>query len=125
MGSKIEKFEDLIAWQKARLLTAEIYKITSENRFARDYGLKDQIQRAAVSVMSNLAEGFERGRPSEFHQFLSVAKASCAELRSQLYVALDVGYLSQDTFASLSHANEVGQVVGGLRVAVARRRDVR
>src|SRR5207249_4534066 len=82
-----------------------------------DVGLKDQIRRAAVSVMSNIAEGFERGRATEFHQFLSVAKASCAELRSQLYVALDVGYLSQDTFASLmSHANEVGQVVGGLRV---------
>src|SRR6266478_6056971 len=126
MGGRIERFEELIAWQKARLLTSEIYDITSKDRFAKDFGLKDQIRRAAVSVMSNLAEGFERGRPAEFHQFLSVSKASCAELRSQLYVALDVGYLSQDTFASLmSHANEVGQVVGGLRVAVARRRDVR
>lgn len=67
MSGKVEKFEDLIAWQKARLLAAEIYIITSQDRFARDYGLKDQIQRAAVSIMSNLAEGFERGRPSEFH----------------------------------------------------------
>ena len=125
MSKKIEKFEDFIAWQKSRKLTAEIYRITDRGRFASDFGLKDQIRRAAVSVMSNIAEGFERGRAAEFHQFLSVAKASCAELRSQLYVALDVGYLSQDTFASLSHANEVGQVVGGLRVAVARRRDVR
>ena len=126
MSKKIEKFEDFIAWQKSRKLTAEIYGITDRGRFASDFGLKDQIRRAAVSVMSNIAEGFERGRAAEFHQFLSVAKASCAELRSQLYVALDVGYLSQDTFASLmSHANEVGQVVGGLRVAVAGRRDVR
>ena len=124
MGSKIEKFEDLIAWQKARLLTAEIYKITSENRFARDYGLKDQIQRAAVSVMSNLAEGFERGRPSEFHQFLSVAKASCAELRSQLYVAFDVGYVDEEHFHKLMKAaQEVGQIIGGLRAAVERKRD--
>ena len=67
MSGRVEKFEDLIAWQKARLLATEIYRITSQDRFARDYGLKDQIQRAAVSIMSNLAEGFERGRPSEFH----------------------------------------------------------
>ena len=68
MSGKVEKFEDLIAWQKARLLAAEIYRITSQDRFARDYGLKDQIQRAAVSIMSNLAEGFERGRPSDVHR---------------------------------------------------------
>ncbi len=76
MNERIERFEDLIAWQKARLLTAQIYRITSEGQFARDYGLTNQIRRAAVSIMSNLAEGFERGRPSEFHQFLSVSKAS-------------------------------------------------
>src|SRR2546427_13266901 len=119
MSKKIERFEDLVAWQKARKLTSNIYAASNLGGFASDFGLKDQIRRAAVSIMSNIAEGFERGRPTEFHQFLSVAKRSCAELRSQLYVALDVGYLSQDTFASLvSHANEVGQVVGGLRVAV-------
>ena len=123
MSEKIEKFEDFIAWQKARKLTSEIYKTTKIGRFASDFGLKDQIQRAAVSIMSNIAEGFERGRPSEF---LSVAKASCAELRSQLYVALDVNYLSQEAFASLmKQAIEVGQVVGGLRVAVAHRRNIR
>src|SRR3954471_10650169 len=121
MSSKVEKFEDLIAWQKARLLTAEIYKITGRDKFARDYGLKDQIRRAAVSIMSNLAEGFERGRASEFHQFLSVAKASCAELRSQLYVAFDAGYLNQERFKKLmGQATEVGQIVGGLRAAVER-----
>jgi four helix bundle protein len=96
MSSRIERFEDFIAWQKARVLAAEIYKVTDEGKFARDFGLKDQIRRAAISVMSNIAEGFERGRSAEFHQVLSIAKASCAELRSQLYIALDAGYLNQE-----------------------------
>ena len=124
MAKRIERFEDFIAWQKARKLTADIYRVTSEGSFARDFGLKDQIRRAAVSSMSNLAEGFERGRPSEFHQFLSIAKASCAELRAQLYVALDVGYISLSTFDRLmAQATEVGQIIGGLRLSVERRRD--
>ena len=124
MQDRIERFEELIAWQKARVLTFEIYKATAEGDFARDFGLKNQIQRAAVSVMSNVAEGFERGRPAEFHQFLSVAKASCAELRSQLYVALDVRYLDQAQFEQLMVlAHEVGRIVGGLRAAVERNRD--
>ena len=77
------------------------------------------MQRAAVSIMSNIAEGFERGGRGEFHQFLSVAKASCAEVRSQLYVALDVGHLNQSTFDTLlSLAQEVARIVGGLRVSV-------
>jgi four helix bundle protein len=125
MGGRVEKFEDLIAWQKARLLTAEIYKITGIDKFARDYGLKDQIRRAAVSIMSNLAEGFERGRSAEFHQFLSIAKASCAELRSQLYVAFDADYLDKEHFNKLMvQAAEVGQIIGGLRAAVERKRDL-
>jgi four helix bundle protein len=74
MAKRIERFEDFIAWQKARVLTADIYKVTKDGAFSRDYGLKDQIRRAAVSSMSNLAEGFERGRPGEFHQFLSISK---------------------------------------------------
>jgi four helix bundle protein len=124
MSSKINRFEDFIAWQKARLLTAEIYRITDREKFARDFGLKDQIRRAAVSIMSNIAEGFERGRLAEFHHFLSIAKASCAELRSQLYAALDAGYLSKETFDDLMNkAVEVGQITGGLRASVERRRD--
>jgi four helix bundle protein len=124
MSNSIERFEDFIAWQKARALTAEIYKLTREGQFARDFGLRDQIQRAAVSIMSNIAEGFERGRPAEFHQFLSVAKASCAELRSQLYVALDAGYLTGEAFSELmGKASEVGRMVGGLRLSVERKRD--
>ena len=124
MAKRIERFEDFIAWQKARKLTSEIYKVTNQGKFGSDFGLKDQIRRAAVSSMSNLAEGFERGRPTEFHQFLSVAKGSCAELRSQLYVALDAGYLDLPTFEALmAQATEVGQILGGLRVAVERRRE--
>src|SRR2546426_10752288 len=122
MAKKIERFEDFIAWQKARKLTSDIYKVTNQGKFARHFGLRDQIRRAAVSSMSNLAEGFERGRPAEFHQFLSVAKGSCAELRTQLYVALDVGYLSLPTFEALmAKAIEVGQILGGLRLSVERR----
>jgi len=124
MSNKIERFEDFIAWQKARKLTSNIYKISDVGKFARDFGLKDQIRRAGVSVMSNIAEGFERGRPTEFHQFLSIAKGSCAELRSQLYVALDVGYVVGDDFRALmGEAIEVGQILGGLRASVERRRN--
>src|SRR5713226_1714259 len=126
MSNKIEKFEYFIAWQKARKLTRQIYKATNLLAFSRDFGLKDQIRRAAVSIMSNIAEGFERGRPSEFHQFLSIAKGSCAELRSQLYVALDAGYVNSSEFDVLmNQATEVGQILGGLRVSVEKRREAR
>jgi four helix bundle protein len=90
----VTRFEDLIAWQKARGLTSAIYQATRKDSFAKDFGLSGQIQRAAVSIMSNIAEGFERENPGEFHQFLVIARASCAEVRSQLYVALDIGYLN-------------------------------
>jgi four helix bundle protein len=124
MNPKIKRFEDLIAWQKARKLTREIYQATRQGSFASDYGLARQIQRAAVSIMSNIAEGFERWGHAEFHQFLSIAKGSCAEVRAQLYVALDVGYLDQALFDQLlAQAEEVGRVIGGLRASVAARRD--
>jgi len=124
MSEKIQEFENLIAWQKARELTRAMYDVTRTGAFARDYGLSGQIQRAAVSIMSNIAEGFERGNPREFHQFLSIAKASCAEVRSQLYVALDAEYLDEDTFQKLMRlAKETAKVIGGLRVSVERRRD--
>src|SRR4051794_27891794 len=110
MGT-IQRFEDLTAWSKARALTSAVYEITRQGAFARDFGLANQIQRASVSIMSNIAEGFERRSAKEFYQYLSMAKASCAELRSQLYVALDVGYVSPDDFAALlQHAEEVARV---------------
>ena len=124
MSSRIEKFEDFVAWQKARSLTAEIYRVTERGKFSRDFGLRDQIRRASVSIMSNIAEGFERGRASEFHQFLSVAKASCAEVRAQLYVALDVGHITDEEFKGLmSRAVERGRIIGGLRASVEHRRN--
>src|SRR5690606_33918083 len=116
--------EDLIAWQKARVLTRAIYQVTQTGKFAKDFGLAGQIQRAAVSIMSNLAEGFERGNRGEFHQFLVVAKASCAEVRSQLYIAYDIGYLTQDEFDNLMlQAKEVTRIISGLRTAVEKQRD--
>jgi four helix bundle protein len=122
----MERFEELIAWQKARLLTKDVYAATRQAPFSKDFGLTGQVQRSAVSVMANIAEGFDRNRPGEFHQFLSTAKGSCAELRSHLHVALDVGYLNPEDFRRLSEqAEEVSRVIAGLRSAVQRRRDER
>ncbi len=125
VGSRMQKFEDLIAWQKARKLTMAIYKITKNEMFNKDFGLRDQIQRSAVSIMSNIAEGFERMGNAEFHRFLVMAKASCAELRSQLYVAVDVGYISPEQFDEIHGlANEVARIIGGLRVSVKKGKPV-
>src|SRR6185295_9144346 len=121
--SKVQRFEDPVAWQKARALSNEIYNATRNAKFAKDFGLVDQIRRAAVSILSNIAEGFERGGRAEFHQFLVVAKASCAELRAQLYVALDAGYIGQKEFDVLyERSTELGRIIGGLRVAVGNQR---
>lgn len=94
----IRRFEDSTAWQSARELVKLIYNLSRRDPFRSDLGLRDQIQRAAVSVMSNIAEGFERGSNKEFIQFLYQAKSSAGEVRSQLYVALDAGYMSQEEF---------------------------
>lgn len=121
-GDGISRFEDLIAWQKARKLTAAVYKISRRDRMAKDFGLTDQIQRASVSIMSNIAEGYERRGQAEFSRFLTIAKASCAETLSLLYVALDAEHIDQSEFEQLrSQAMEVARVIGGLRVAVERR----
>lgn len=117
------RFEDLIAWRKARELTQRIYQVSVSADFSRDYGLRDQARRAAVSIMSNIAEGLERGSQAEFHRFLMIAKGSCAELRSQLYVALDAGYLQEEQFITLlSLAEETSRVIGGLRLSVRDKR---
>ena len=119
MLSKIERFEDLVAWQKARELTRVIYEVTRRRAFVQDLGLARQIQRAAVSIMSNIAEGFERRCRREFRQSLFTAKGSCAEVRSQFYVAFDIGCMEGSVFRSLlAQAEEVGGVVDGLRSSV-------
>ncbi len=111
---KITKFEDIESWKSARKLTNEVYKATSSGAFVRDFGLKDQIRRASVSILSNIAEGFERGNDKEFAYFLGIAKGSTAEVRAQLYVALDQGYLSVGSFEQLSAiAIEIGELLSG------------
>jgi four helix bundle protein len=103
------------------VFTKVVYHIIGVGQFAADRGLSWQIQRAAVSVMANLAEGFERTGFTEFHRFVVIAKASCAEVRSLLYVALDAGYLEQPTFDQLmEQANEVARLTGALRASLAR-----
>ena len=99
--AKIEKFEDIQAWQDAREIVKNIYAITRSDHFSRNFGLRGQIQRAAVSILSNIAEGFERGGNKEFMQFLAVAKASAGEVRSLLYVAHDLTYIDTETFEQL------------------------
>jgi four helix bundle protein len=110
----IERFEDIEAWQKARELTKAIYATSNESKFSRDFGLRDQIRRASVSVMSNIAEGFDRGGNRELVQFLYIAKSSAAEVQAQLYVALDVGYIDQEKFKELYDlASNTGRMIGG------------
>ena len=111
----IERFEDLIAWQKARALTAKIYSATRSGSFAKDFGLIDQIRRAAVSIGSNIAEGFERGNNKEFLVFLGVAKGSAGEVRSQLHTAYDVSHLSEEQYHLLLKMSEdVSRLITGL-----------
>lgn len=97
----IKRFEDIVAWQGARALVKEVYTLTRGGPFARDYGLRDQMQRASVSVMSNIAEGYERDNDKEFRHFLAIAKASAGEVRSLLYVALDLEYIDVPTHERL------------------------
>ena len=119
----VQRFEDLIAWQKARELVAAVYALTRDGAFSRDFGLRDQIQRAAVSVMSNLAEGFERGGKVEFHRYVVIAKGSCAEVRSQLFVAFDIGYINEIQLKQLqTQASELSRILGGLRASLEDKR---
>jgi four helix bundle protein len=110
-----ESFEEIEAWQKARELTRGIYAVSSKGPFSKDFGLRDQIRRASVSIMSNIAEGLERGGTREFIQFLSMAKGSSGEVRSQLYVAVDQGYIDKETFEQLyTLASEASRMITGL-----------
>jgi four helix bundle protein len=111
----VKQFEDLEVWQEARRLTQAIYRLTKADRFSKDFALRDQIQRAAVSVMSNTAEGFERGGNQEFIQFLYIAKASCGEVRSHIYVAFDQGYMSKtDSEESIVAFRRLSGMIGNL-----------
>jgi four helix bundle protein len=119
----ITRFEELQAWQMARELTKRIYVITRRPDFKRDFRFCAQIRSASISIGSNIAEGFERGTQQEFIRFLTIARGSCAEVRSQLYTALDVGYITNEEFAELlDYAEQVGRVIGGLRQSVMNRK---
>jgi len=112
--AQIKKFKDIESWKRARKLTNQVYEVTATGKFARDFGLRDQIRRATVSILSNIAEGFERGGDNEFVQFLAIAKGSCGEARAQLYVALDQGYISHAQFETLfESATDVSQLISG------------
>ena len=112
--SKITSFEDILAWQKARELNKDIYKTTQSNLFEKDFDLKRQIRRASVSISSNIAEGFERNTDKEFKHFLYISKVSSAEVRSQLYLALDLGYIGSDEFEKLSIKTvEISKLLAG------------
>ena len=109
------KIEDMLAWQKAKALTIEIYKITNEPLFSKDFGLKDQIRRAAVSVPSNIAEGFGRGGTNEFKNFLSIAKGSLYEVKTQLIIAYELGLVEEKLKEQLIlNIEEVTGMIAGL-----------
>jgi four helix bundle protein len=112
--AKIERFEEIEAWRQARVLAAAVNEAATTGVFARDYGLRDQIQRATVSVMSNIAEGFGSGSNASFAQFLRYAYRSAIEVQSQLYIALDRGYIAQERFTELyDHAEQTISLIAG------------
>ena len=109
---KINRFEDIISWQKAKALTVLIYKLFSDSK---DFGYKDQIQRASVSIMNNIAEGFERKSNKEFKYFLFIAKGSCGEVRSMVYLAKELDSISDEEFKELhNRSEEISKLLSGL-----------
>ena len=113
--SAFKTFEEINAWQNARVLVREVYAMTGSGDFSKDYGLKDQIQRAAVSICSNIAEGFERRGNKEFINFLWIAKGSAAEVCSQLHNAKDLGYITDERFKSMyDSAKQIGGMLFNL-----------
>ncbi|MCX6824626.1 MAG: four helix bundle protein [candidate division SR1 bacterium] len=111
---KIEKFEDIPVWKLALKITKLIYDTSSTEKFSKDYGLKDQIRRAVVSISSNIVEGFEKNNNNELVRYLKIAKGSCGETRNQVYIALVVGYINQKDFDEINNLLlETGKQIGG------------
>ncbi|MDQ3491316.1 MAG: four helix bundle protein [Acidobacteriota bacterium] len=111
-----QKFEDIVAWQKARDVNKLIYSVTSENCFARDFALRDQIRRSSISIMANIAEGFGRHSNKEFANFLNIARGSAFEVQSHLYVAFDLAYISEPGFRELHGSlDEICRMLYALR----------
>ncbi len=112
---RLSRCEDLDCWKEAVSLAVEIYRVSNKGDFGRDFGFRDQMRRAAVSIASNIAEGKERETVSEFIRFLYIAKGSAGELRTQLQIAKDVGYLREEEFQALKgRAEKVGGIIGNL-----------
>jgi four helix bundle protein len=110
----IRQFEEIEGWKEARVLAAKVYDLSNHGRFSTDFGLRDQIRRASVSIMANIAEGFGRGGKTEFLRFLRISRASALETQSHLYIAFDLGYLSTEDFETLlKQAIRVTHLVGG------------
>ena len=108
---KIDKFEDIESWKEARILVKEIYHLFAN---VKDYGFRDQIQRAAISVMSNIAEGFDRNSNKEFIQFLVIARGSVSEVKSLIYAAMDIGYVDKNNFSVISaHCLKLTNLING------------
>ena len=117
----IQRFEDIDAWKLGRKLTQMVYGVTCEGEFSKDYGLKDQIQRASASVMHNIAEGFDGGSNKEFIKFLRYSQRSCSEVQSELYVALDQDYITSNQFQQLYDlAGQAHAKVGGFIAYLAK-----
>jgi len=119
--STIERFEDVQAWQKAREFVREVYKLRADSRLSKDFGLRDQLCRAAVSSMSNVAEGFARNSDKDFAHFLDVARGSIMEVQSLLYVASDVGYIEKDEFDRLYQLGSETSLLIGSFISYLRR----
>jgi four helix bundle protein len=120
---KVETFEDLLDWQKGIALAKEVYSLTREGPLSRDYGLRDQLQRAAVSIPTNIAEGFERSSTKDYVRFLDIAKGSAGELRSLLRVAFEIGYLGQSAYEKLhAHVTELSRFLANHIKALYRKR---
>jgi four helix bundle protein len=120
--AKFSSFEEIIAWQKGMILCNKIYEITKRGSFSKDFPLRNQIRRAAISIPANIAEGFERDGNKELNQFLSIAKGSCGEVKTFLIIAKEQQYIFEETFDQLYRlADEIGKMVGGWMVYLRKR----
>ncbi|KKP57981.1 MAG: Ribosomal protein S23 [Candidatus Moranbacteria bacterium GW2011_GWF1_34_10] len=120
---KIQKFEESNIWKISLVITKNIYDLTAKGDFSKDYGLRDQIRRATVSISSNIVEGFEKNNNNEFVRFLKIAKGSSGEVRNQLYIALAINYISQEEFDNLNTKLEnIANQIGGFIVYLQKKK---
>lgn len=120
---KIQKFEELNIWKLSLKITKDIYDLTAKGNFSKDYGLRDQIRRATVSISSNIVEGFEKNNNNEFVRFLKIAKGSSGEVRNQLYIALAINYINQEEFDILNtKLEDIANQIGGFVVYLQKKK---